>query len=310
MSHTVVIGAGPIGTETALQLVARGDEVTVITRHGTAVAGARAAAVDVLDTAALTAALDEATTAFVAINWPYQHWGRNWPLATSALIAAATATQSRIVLTGNLYGYGIDSSPFTEATPLKPPTRLGEIRATAWKMLQDATEAGAIQATEVRASDYFGPKVRDTAHLGERFFRPLLHGNTATVIGDPDALHSWSYVPDIAATLIAASVTDDAWGKPWLVPNSTPFSLNTIASQITLSTARRGSVRQIHPATLALGAIGSPLLRNIRKLRDQFTHPFVTDASLTSATLGVSPTPWSTALEATISYWQAELDTL
>jgi nucleoside-diphosphate-sugar epimerase len=59
--------------------------------------------------------------------------------------------------------------------------------------------AGHVRVMEARASDFYGPGVRATGHLGEQFVPRLLAGRIPPVMqGEVDAAHCWTYVDDIA----------------------------------------------------------------------------------------------------------------
>ena len=58
------------------------------------------------------------------------------------------------------------------------------------------------RVVEARASDFYGPGVTANGHLGSRFVPRLLAGKPARLVhGDPDAAHSWTYLPDVADAL-------------------------------------------------------------------------------------------------------------
>ena len=217
MPQRLVVGAGLIGGELVRQLAAAGDEVTVASRSGTAITGATARVLDAADPVAFALAAERMDTIFLCANPPYTDWTRRWPPIYAAAIAAASLTHARLVVMGNLYPYGSPTGPMTEHSPENPVDSKGMIRRDGWHRVLEAHRDGEIQAVEVRSSDYFGPGIRGTSHLGEAFFRSVLASKTARVIGRPDALHSWSYLPDIAAALVAAAKYPGDWGRIWQI---------------------------------------------------------------------------------------------
>jgi nucleoside-diphosphate-sugar epimerase len=60
-----------------------------------------------------------------------------------------------------------------------------------------------------RATDFFGPGVSVSA-LGERFWPALLSGKPVDWVGNPDAPHSFAYLPDLAAAYVALANTPSA----------------------------------------------------------------------------------------------------
>jgi nucleoside-diphosphate-sugar epimerase len=293
MTRYVVLGAGPIGCAVTSRLLADGHTVTVVTRSGTAVPGAEAVAM-AGDDPALSGVLAGAAGVVIATNPPYHRWRAEWPPLLHNVIAAAEVSGSDVVLIGNLYGYP-PGVLMTASEPLGPVTRKGSVRTALWEELLAAHRAGRVRATEIRASDYTGPEAlaTDGAHAGRRLVTPVLKGRTASVFGQPDAPHSWAAVGDIAATVTAALGSDQAWGRPWVVPTVEPRSLREIASAIAVAAgAPAPRLKRMPDALLLVGALFSPMVRELREMRSQHDAPFICDGAETTELLGVPATPW------------------
>jgi nucleoside-diphosphate-sugar epimerase len=319
-SSHVVVGAGLIGGRVAQLLLDRGDGVTLVTRRGSALPGALAVAADASDPAALTAAAlpastggsatQRARTIFLCANpaiYSAEEWGRVWPPIFRAAIAAAHDSGAGLVVMGNLYPYGLPEGPMSEHSPERTTSRKGLIRKAGWEAVKAAHDAGELRGVEVRASDYFGPGAGPTALLGARFFAPLLASKTARVVGDPALPHSWSYLDDIAATLVAAADHPGEWGRVWHVPSGAPHSRLEIAATVNDWFGTHGRVAPVPQWVLRGLALFSPQLGGVLDESYQFRNPFVLDASETERMLGVHATPWEQALHDTArSYRRAE----
>jgi nucleoside-diphosphate-sugar epimerase len=301
----LVVGAGLIGKPLAERLAARGDDVRVATRSGGAVDGARSITLDASDSAAFSAAADGVDTIFLCANPPYPRWTADWPPIHSAAIAAATASGAGLVMVGNLYGYGPPVRPMTEQSPQLTNERKGLVRKAGWERALAAHSRGEIRATEIRPSDYFGPGTHGSSHLGDGFFRPVLASRTARVVGDPALAHSWSYLPDIVSTLIAAGDYRGEWGRVWHVPSNEPLPRTEIVEQINSGWDRKGSVAGIPQWLLTGLGVFNPTLREIAASSYQFRMPFVIDSAETERMLGVQATAWDEALATTVEYYLA-----
>jgi len=295
MPQHLIVGAGWIGGELARQLVARGDGVTVATRSGTAVAGTIARVLDASDPVAFCLAAERMQTIFLCTNPPYPDWARRWPPVFAAAIAAASVSGANLVVMGNLYPYGSPTGPMTEHSPQTTTESKGLIRRDGWQRVLDAHDRGEIRAVEVRASDYFGAGVSGTAHLGQGFFGAVLASKTARGVGRPELVHSWSYIPDIAATMIAAAGYTGQWGRLWHVPSGA-HSRTDIAGELNAHYDSHGTVAG-YPGWMlrSLGAV-SPLMREVYKSSYQFQVPYVIDSAETERELGVAATAWNEAL--------------
>lgn len=301
MSRYVVLGAGPIGRAITARLLADGASVTVVTRSGTQVPGADSVAMAGHDPR-LRQLLTGADAVVVATNPPYHRWEAEWPPLMRNVIDAAAAGGSAILLVGNLYGYA-PGVVMTADLPLAPSTRKGAVRARMWEELRTAHVAGSIRATELRASDYYGPESLATAsaHAGARLVDPVLAGKPAYVVGDPDAPHSWTAVGDIAATAMAVLGSDTAWGRPWIVPTDAPLTLRELADGVAAAGGvGRATVRRIPRAAIHLGGLADPMLREMREVLYQHDAAFVCDGSDTTELLGVAATPWQQVIDATV----------
>lgn len=304
MAQHLVVGAGLIGKPVAERLAARGDSVTIATRSGSPAAGAQSLPLDASDATAFSRAAEGASTIFLCTNPPYTKWADDWPPVFEAAVTAASATGARLITMGNLYPYGSPTGLMTERSPETTTEKKGQIRKAGWALARGADKRGEIQAVEVRASDYFGPGSGGTAHLGSAFFRSVLGSKTARGVGSPELKHSWSYLPDIATTLIAAADYTGEWGRIWHVP-SAAWSRTQIADQLNDRYGSHGKAAGYPQWMLrSLGAF-SPMMREVSASSYQFTVPFVIDAAETERLLGVRATPWIEALTTTADSYRS-----
>jgi nucleoside-diphosphate-sugar epimerase len=169
-----------------------------------------------------------------------------------------------------------------------------------WLDALAAHDAGRVRVTEARAADFVGPQVPAAhTHLG-RQLGALRKGRRAWVVGDPDALRSWAYLPDVGATLATLGTDERALGRAWHVPVNPPRSqreaLGDLAAAMDVPTARVSGIPW--PVLSAVGLV-VPMMREVAAMRHQFDQPFVTDASATTETFGLLPTPWDDVVRAT-----------
>ncbi|MFE1769676.1 NAD-dependent epimerase/dehydratase family protein [Streptomyces sp. NPDC059008] len=311
MSLYVVIGFGPAGMATARLLVEKGHSVRVITKTGRSPEpGIEHVALDAADSERLTEAARGATAIFSCAAPPYHRWASQWPPLASSLCAAAEATGAALVMLGNLYGYGPVDGPLTEDLPLAATGPKGRVRAAVWERARKLHEQGRIKAVELRASDFFGPGVTDAGHLAARVMPRLLRGKPVSTLGDPDAPHSWSYLPDVARALVEVAGEERAWGRAWHVPTEPARSVREMVDRLA---AQAGTgpvaVRGLSPAVLGVVALLSPLIREMKEIRYQFDRPFVVDAGAYEAEFAVRATPVDEQIKATVEWWRERLGT-
>jgi nucleoside-diphosphate-sugar epimerase len=311
VSLYVVIGFGPAGAATARLLAEEGHSVRVVTRSGRRPEpGIEHVALDAADSQRLIEAAQGADAIHTCAAPPYHRWASDWPPLASSVCAAAEATGAVLVMLGNLYGYGPVAGPMTEQLPLAATGPKGRVRAAVWQQARKLHEQGRIRAVEVRASDFFGPGVTDGGHLAARVMPRLLRGKPVSTLGDPDAPHSWSYLPDVARALVEVAGEERAWGRAWHVPTRPALSVREMVDRLAAqSETGPVAVRRLSPVVLGVASVLSPLIRELKEIRYQFDRPFVVDSSAYEAEFAVRATPVDEQVKATVDWWRERLAT-
>jgi nucleoside-diphosphate-sugar epimerase len=297
MSKFVVVGAGSTGSGVAERLAAAGHEVSIVSRRGRgpAAPGITPVTLDATDAPQLSTVAAGARALFNCANPPYHRWASDWPPIASALLTAAESSGATLVTLSNLYAYGEPSGPMRPSDPLSATYEKAQVRATMWRDALARHEAGALRAVEVRASDFVG--AGSDGMLGQRAVDRILAGKSVTAIGDLDVPHSWSYVGDVAATLVTVATEELSWGRPWHAPTNDPRSIRFLVAD--LADAAGVAQVKVHSAPkslLRVAGIFSPTLRELPTTIYQFERPFVIDDSETRQLLGLEPTAWADVL--------------
>jgi nucleoside-diphosphate-sugar epimerase len=305
----VVFGTGAIGLAVLDALRRRGETARLVNRSGSARVPDDVEVIggDARDPAFTTAVAEGADVVYQTLNPPYSEWTAQFPRLQAGVLAAAEATGARLVSMENVYMYGRPAGrPLTEDRSYDAHTKKGQLRGAMARELLAAHDAGRVQVAIGRASDYFGPRGGAQSNLGDRVFPAALAGRTATVLGDLDQPHTYSYVPDIGEGLAVLGEHPDAPGQVWHLPNdpqtrSTRQLVDIVYQQAGHS---RGKVRAM-PAVLlrALGVV-NPTMRELVEMQYQFDEPFVVDSSKIAGKLGVAATPVEKALSDTLAAYR------
>jgi nucleoside-diphosphate-sugar epimerase len=278
----------------------------VVTRSGTAVPSAASRTADISDPAQAAAAVAGAQVVFQCTSPAYHQWPAKFPALQASVVDAAAAAGALLVVAENLYGYGPGTGLLTEDRPLTATTRKGAVRARMWQDLAAAHQAGRLRVVAGRASDFYGPGVGAGSVVGDRFFRALLRGKPAEVLGDPDRLHTYTYIADFGEALVALSETESTWGRPWHVPSAPAVTTRSFAAQAAdlagvevPSTGPR--LRRLPVWQLRLIGLAVPAVREMPEMMYEFEQDWVVDYSAYAAAVGGRPTPMRTALAATVA---------
>jgi nucleoside-diphosphate-sugar epimerase len=278
----------------------------VVTRSGTAVPGASSRTADISDPAQAAAAVAGAQVVFQCTSPAYHQWPAKFPALQASVVDAAAAAGALLVVAENLYGYGPGTGLLTEDRPLTAATRKGAVRARLWQDLAAAHQAGRLRVVAGRASDFYGPGVGAGSVVGDRFFGALLRGKPAEVLGDPDRLHTYTYIADFGEALVALSETESTWGRAWHVPSAPAVTTRSFAAQAAdlagVAVPDAGPrLRRLPAWQLRLVGLGVPAVREMPEMMYQFEQDWVVDYSAYAAAVGGRATPMRTALAATVA---------
>ncbi|MFI5935816.1 NAD-dependent epimerase [Actinoplanes sp. NPDC051494] len=296
----VVVGAGPVGTAVALELAATGENVRIITRSGSGPEHPliERVAADAADAARLSDLTEGASVLYNCVNPPYTRWAELWPPISRAMITAARDNNAVLAITGNLYGYGPQpGGRMAEHTPLGATGRKGRVRNQMW---HDALASG-IRTIEVRGADYVGAGASGvfSAVLGPA----IAKGRTAWVPADPDAPHTWTYIGDMAHTLIRLARDEKAWGRAWHVPSQPAISIRALATRYAeLTGAQAPRIRRLPRWIMRTAGLTVPMARELAEMDYQFYAPFHLDTTETARTFALTPTDLDIALREEADY--------
>ena len=309
MGTYVIVGAGAIGSVVAQRLADVGHDVRLLSRRGAGPAhgSIERISADAGDGETLARHARGADAIFNCANPLYHRWPRDWPPIADSILHAAETSGAGLVTLSNLYAYGRPTGPMTPHDPFNADYEKALVRARMWHDALAANDEGLIRATEVRASDYVGPGAQSA--LGDRVVPRILAGKSCSVLGDVDAPHSWTYTVDVARTLIACALSDQAWGRAWHVPTNAARSSRQVADDMAdAAGVAHVKVTSIPVVALRLVGLFNPVVRELPTTLYQFTAPFVIDDSETRSAFGLAPTPWHDVLAATVDAARAASD--
>ena len=168
-----------------------------------------------------------------------------------------------------------------------------------------AHAAGEVQVTLARASDFFGPAVIESL-VGERFFSSIVAGKSVQLIGNPDAPHSVTYVPDFARAVIELARHEEAFGAAWHAPTVSAVSMRRL-SELVGAAAGTGTpkITRVSRTMLRLVGLFMPSAGEQVEMLYEFEEPFVLDCSKIERTFGLAATPFEQSIPATVAWWHS-----
>ncbi len=224
-----------------------------------------------------------------AMNPPnYHDWARQIPAITELAMTAARASGARVLIPGNVYVYGDQPGPWSPATPHRPVTRKGRIRAE----MEAAWRASGLPVTILRAGDFLDG-TQPGLMMGLVVLKGLARGRI-TAPGDPTARRAHAYLPDFARAAIALSDRDDLPVFADIPFPGHSFSINDLAAEITRQTGRSLQIGRFSWWAMRLAAPVWELAREFGEMRYLYDHPHTLDGAAFHALVpGFEATPFS-----------------
>lgn len=301
----VVTGAGPVGWSVASALAEAGQNVRLLTRSGSGpdhpLIDRRR--VDVGDPAQLRPAIEGADAVFHCIHgskYRAETWLQELPGAEQVVLAAAGEMGAVVVFPESLYSYSAPENLMKETSPREATGGKRGVRT----QLLAARDASVTPTVSVVASDFFGPQVRN-AYAGERMVPPILAGKTVRVLGSADMPHSFTYVPDLAAAMIAASTTASAWNTVLHAPTGPALSQRALAAAFaSAADLPEPKIGTVPGWVIETAGMFSKDMRELTETAYQLREPFVMDSAASEELLHLAPTALDIAAKETVNWWR------
>lgn len=306
----VVFGTGAIGRAIMNELLRRGESVRMVNRSGRmdeVPAGVEVKAADLYDQAQVKEVTRGARVVYQASQPEYNEWVEKFPPLQKSIIDGLTGSDAKLVVVENLYMYGdTNGATLTEDTPHNAHTKKGKTRSEMSKAAFEAHRAGKLRVTAGRGSDFFGPWGLPTAAMGERTFYPLLHGKAANLVGNVDAPHTHTYIPDFGKALVILGERAEADGQVWHVPNDRPRV--TQREMVTMIAEEMGvppKFSAMGRTMMWIGGLFIPAAKEMVEMMYEFEQPFVVDSSRFETTFGMKATPMREAIKETVAWYKS-----
>ncbi|MEZ4668027.1 MAG: SDR family oxidoreductase [Anaerolineae bacterium] len=302
----VIFGTGPVGKATARELVKRGQRVRMVNRSGKASdlpAGVEVVRGDAYSAATVTELTKGAAAVYQCAQPEYHEWVEKFPPLQAAVLEGTAANGAKLIVVENLYMYGdTDGKPLTEDLPNNPNTRKGKVRAAMSEALLAAHKSGKVRVAIGRASDFIGPEY---SVGGDLVVYPALAGKTANALGNLDAPHSFTYVPDFGKVMATLGTCDEALGQIWHAPSPAPLTQRALLTMIYNEAGQPPKMRAGGRLMMSLFGLFNKGARETVEMMYEFEKPFILDSSKFERTFGMQATPIEQAVRETVAWFKS-----
>jgi nucleoside-diphosphate-sugar epimerase len=224
----------------------------------------------------MSAAAQGADLIVNGLNPPAYHaWHRLIPEITAQVLAAGKASGATILVPGNVYPYGVEPGPWNADTPHRPVSRKGRIRAEMEARYRGAADQGQ-RTILLRGGDFLLPEapqmVVNRVILGE------VAKGKVTTLGDPDALHAYAYLPDMARAAVGLVALGDALPTYADIPfGGHAFTISDLAARISRLSGRPMRIKRFPLWIFTLASPVWELARELREMLYLYDHPHSLD---------------------------------
>lgn len=311
--HTILGAGGVVGHELSLQLARAGRRIRQVSRHPAAVcAGDELVTTDLTDAWATAAGVAGSEVVYLVAGLAYNAaiWQAQWPIVMRNVIDACARHGARLVFFDNVYAYGRVDGVMTEDTSFNPCSRKGYVRAVIATTLLESMRRGEVQALIARSADFYGPGA-NLSLLASVLFSRLRAGKAPQWIGNPEAVHTFTFTPDAGRALAALGQSPAAFGQTWHLPTARDLGSEAVTgkalTRVACTLAGQPDRLQVAPRwLLTVMGLFVPMLRENDEMLYQFAHDYRFDSSKVEKALGWRATPYGEGLAQT---WRAVCQT-
>jgi nucleoside-diphosphate-sugar epimerase len=301
LMQTILGANGIIARELSRHLTPYGDQIRQVSRSPKRVNPTdELFSADLLDAHATAAAVAGSSVSYLVAGLKYDSrvWEDQWPGVMRHAIDACKRHGSALVFFDNVYAYGRVDGVMTEETPYNPCSRKGEVRARVATTLMDEIRRGDVRGMIVRSADFYGPG--DSTSMTHATVTARLKANkTPRWLGNPKAIHTFTYAADAARTVARLGNTASAYGQVWhALTSHEPMTGELFVRMACEHAGRRCDVQAAPRWLLSLLGIFSPLVRENLEMLYQFEYDYRFDSSRFERASGLAATPYEDGIAA------------
>ncbi len=305
--HTILGANGVIAQELSRALAPTSPAIRQVSRNPRRVnPNDEVVSADLLDAKATASAVSGSEVVYLVAGLKYNAsvWQEQWPRVMRNVIDACKRHGARLVFFDNVYAYGRVDGAMTETTPYNPISKKGEVRAKIASMLLDEMGNGNLEAMIVRSADFYGPgAVNSLPHA--LVFERIKAGKAPRWIGNPHAIHTFTFTPDAGRAVAVLGRSKEAFGQTWHLPSTNELLTGAAFVRLACELAEQPYKLWVAPRwMIRIMGIFVPVLRENEEMMYQLDFDYRFDSSKIESAFGLKATPYRLGISESLN-WKA-----
>ncbi|MBO9673686.1 MAG: NAD-dependent epimerase/dehydratase family protein [Sphingobacteriaceae bacterium] len=293
--HTILGAGGPTANALTRELIKTNETIRLVSRKPISTDKPNVSWVkaDLLNEAELFAAAEGSKVIYLCAGLVYDAkiWQQQWPVIIQNVINITKHTGARLIFFDNVYMYGLVNGPMTENTPYRPCSLKGEVRAKAAQQLMDESKAGHINVTIARAADFYGTDSMNS-FLDMMVLDKFAKKDKAQWIGNPNTLHSFTYIEDAGKALFLLGQTPDSGNQVWHLPTAAPLTGKAFIEMAAKIYETKPQYLTINKLMLRLVGLFKKVVAGTVEMYYQYDHDYHFDSSKFENAFNFKPTAY------------------
>ena len=301
--HIILGSGGAISRALVPELARREKTITLVSRRGLAPSGTTGVAADLRDPEAVRRVVTPGSVVYLLAGFAYDSrvWEATWPVVMENVISACRETDSLLVFFDNVYMYGLVDGPMTEATPHRPRSRKGRVRAQVAETVEHEMHDGHLRAVIARSADFYGPGAGVNGIPNVMILQRLRRGKPALWPVRGDRPHSFTYTRDCGRALALLAEDTTAHNRVWHLPTAAPpLTVREFAEVAAQELGVQPRLNPIPGWVFTVGGIAYRLFRELSEMQYQNRYDYVFDSSAFQRHFAFEPTPYQQGIRETL----------
>ncbi len=137
-------------------------------------------------------------------------------------------------------------------------------------------------------------------------FARALSGKPSQTLGDPDALHTYTFIDDFASGLVTLAKRNEAMGEVWHIPSAETVTTRRFIEMVFQQIKQPALLQPAPKVAITLLGLLIPPMRAVKETLYQSERPWVVDHSKFARAFGSRPTRREQAIAETLAWFQGK----